>query len=88
MCYSAEDQQPPCLYPGCCLPMEPHLLMCETHWELLPTALCYKLWRFYEVGVEVEPELCARFVEALRAAISHIRAEQGRRTADLPISWR
>lgn len=71
-----------CHAAGCPREVPPHLLMCGTHWRMVPYPLQRDVWRHYRSGQEADKQPSDAYLTAARAAIDAVaEVERTRRDA-------
>ena len=63
---------------GCTAEVAPHLLMCRPHWSMIPYHLQRRIWTTYRPDQEVTNNPSQEYLEAQRAAIQAVAAEEER----------
>jgi hypothetical protein len=66
------DNTHPCVADRCGVPLPPHLLMCKTHWHLVPTAIRRRVLDRYRRG-QTAATASPEYLEAMRDAIAAVR---------------
>ncbi len=61
----------------CEVPVDPRLLMCARHWEMVPKPLKQQVYRTYRKGPERDKSPSPEYVRAARAAIVAVEQAQG-----------
>ena len=69
-----------CHADGCSVEVPPRLLMCASHWRMVPRWLKKRVWATYVVGQEVRKDPTAAYMEAQRAAVDAVATKEGRQT--------
>jgi hypothetical protein len=70
---------------GCTKPVQPRLLMCRTHWDLVPDDLQQAVWAAYRPGQERDKRPTEHYlIVSTRAAIAVAEAE-GRTVPRTPL---
>lgn len=67
-----------CHADGCRLEVPPHMLMCATHWRMVPMVLRKNVWRTYVEGQEIRKDPTPEYLEAAQAAIDYVASCEGR----------
>lgn len=61
----------------CSMPVEPRLMMCKRHWEMVPKTLQQAVWEHYRQGQERDKQPSIQYLLAQRAALRYVAtAEQ------------
>lgn len=66
-----------CHWPGCARVVPPKLWGCKPHWARLPQHLRDRIWAAYVPGQEITKTPSAEYLEAARAVLAWIIANDG-----------
>lgn len=69
-----------CHAEGCEVAVPPRMLMCLTHWRMVPRELQRRVWATYVEGQEIRKDPTPEYMEAQRAAVEAVAIKEGRRT--------
>lgn len=64
---------------GCHRSVPPRMLMCRTHWFMVPKRLQDEVWATYRPGQERDKSPSDEYLEAARAAVAAVADEEARR---------
>jgi hypothetical protein len=63
---------------GCSVEVPPSLLMCKTHWKLVPRKIKLNVWKSYQKGQEVTKNPSIDYLASAIVAIFHVADIEGR----------
>jgi len=63
---------------GCIKEVEPRLLMCPTHWRMVPRSLQHDVWNTYVPGQEQTKLPTEEYLDAAKVAIQVVRELEGK----------
>jgi len=66
-----------CLALECDVPVDPRLLMCSRHWDMVPRAIKQQVYRTYRRGQERDKSPSREYLVAARAAVIAVEEAQG-----------
>lgn len=66
-----------CHAEGCKEPVPPAMLMCYSHWRMVPVELKHGVWETYREGQEIDKRPSAAYLAAARAAIEAVARKEG-----------
>lgn len=61
----------------CTVPIPPRLLMCRTHWNMVPAGMRQAVWRAYRAGQEETKDPLPAYLAAAIAAVHAVAAQEG-----------
>lgn len=67
-----------CHAKGCPVTVPPKLLMCPTHWRMVPPAAQRAVWATYVKGQEIRKDPTDAYLAAADAAILAVAKKEGR----------
>lgn len=57
---------------GCTVVVPPRMLMCRSHWRMVPRPLQQDVWAHYRPGQEVDKQPTSAYLDAADAAIKAV----------------
>lgn len=63
---------------SCVVAVPPRLLMCLTHWRMVPKPLQQRVWAEYRPGQEVDKNPSREYLAAAQRAIDHVAKREGK----------
>lgn len=61
---------------GCRVAVPPRMLMCLTHWRMVPQALQRQVWATYRRGQEQDKQPSSAYLAAVKAAIAAVATQE------------
>lgn len=65
-----------CHAEGCEVKVPPRMLMCLSHWYMLPKAMRDRLWELYEPGQERRMDPSPEYIEHAMACVEYVRVRE------------
>lgn len=66
-----------CHAKGCSIEVPPAMLMCRTHWYMVPAPLRRRVWATYRKGQEIDKSPSAEYLKAADDAIEAVARKEG-----------
>lgn len=67
-----------CHATACTTPVPPELLMCPTHWRMVPRAVQRLIWQHYRPGQCDDWDVSVSYCTAARMAVVAVAAKEGK----------
>lgn len=61
---------------GCNKAVPPRLLMCASHWRMVPKNLQQLVWRHYRLGQEVDKQPTGEYLKTAKLAIEAVHNKE------------
>lgn len=61
----------------CTEPVPPKMLMCKTHWYMVPPALRKAVWTYYRPGQEIDKNPSEEYVKWANKAVQAVADKEG-----------
>lgn len=65
-----------CFARGCGARIPAHMLMCKTHWRMVPKPIQDDVWRTYKAGPKRTGHMTDDYIEAIKAARVAVAAQE------------